>query len=114
MQAALRQLDGKMDYNRLANDLGLSNGNAKRDYNAARMRWTRLTNRLSSGSKKAQIVKGVEVQPATPRKTPNGKQGKRPKRCKLTPIEDYIDVPIKAENAGSEEIWEGAVPETPS
>jgi hypothetical protein len=113
MEAALRQLDGEMDYNRLASDLGLSNNNPARNYNAARMRWSRFKTRLSDGSKKAPTAKVVKVQVVTPPKTPKGKV-KGSKKRKLASTYDEIDLGIKAEDASSEEMWEGTVPETPS
>jgi hypothetical protein len=114
MEAILRQIDGKIDYQVLANDLGL--GKAK----SAWQRWSRFKKaKLSGGAKKSPTAaKVMKASAATPPKTPKGagNKGKGFKKRKLESAdEDEVDLEIKEdEGADGGGNWDEAMQQTPS
>lgn len=117
MEAVLRQLDGKLDYQRLACDLGIDKPGT------AWKRWSVFKKRLGAGAPTSPAaVRVVKGPVATPPKTTNvrvrGKQGKASKKRKLVASDeedDEIDFQIKEDEDGGEDgTWIGALPEMPS
>ena len=78
MMAALRQLDGKIDFIRLAQDLGVSSNKT------AWQRWSRFRSKLNTfpPAPKSSLENGRTAQVTTPSKTPKAKPKTRSPRKK--------------------------------
>lgn len=95
MIAALRQLDGKLDYTRLARDLGIPN------VKTAGERWSRFKAKLNNGASQPQTPQSNSTRttaPTTPRsanrKLPSQSNSPTKKRkMAISNDEDQIDIP---------------------
>lgn len=119
MEAALRQLEGKIDYHILASDLGLTGHTAT---NTARMRWTRFKRRLNEGKSNNPTTpkkSATTPPPKTTSKITKHKLKAFPKKRKIDRDEEEEEeediVGIKTELDDTENaVWEAELPQTPT
>jgi hypothetical protein len=121
MEAVLRQFEGKIDYQKLAEDLGMKTAKV------AAQRWTRFKKKLADGrALESPATKASKSSTTTPSKTPTGKGTDKGKQAKAsTPKkrktmsdndddEDELVLNKWEGEGGEEEMQGGPVRETPS
>jgi len=116
MEAALRQLEGKIDYHILASDLGLTGHTAT---NTARMRWTRFKKRLNEDKSNNSTTPKKPATTPPPKTTskitkakPKGSSKKR-KIDKEGEEEDILGIKDEFDDAESA-VWEAELLQTPT
>ncbi len=119
MQAVLLQVDGKLDYKRLAQGLGMKSAQV------AGQRWRRFRDSKLLGGKLATPRATNNVTPTknpngsskgkqTSISTGNGKQANASKKRKAMESSDVEEEELNWKDESSEDEFEGAVKETPS